>query len=82
MHLRTIQQINQLESYFVVRAMRNLQYRCVNWRKRLPESVLTDAEIKLSKESLYKKYHDKLRLVRYHDSEQKRDFTFLTNAIQ
>lgn len=77
---RELYRINQLESYFVVRAKKNLQYRCLKWRRRLPENVLTDAEIKLSEEPSYKKYPDKLRLVRYHDFEQNRDFAFLTNA--
>lgn len=74
--------IHQVGSFFVVRAKKNLQYKCLKWRRRLPESILTDAEIQLSEALSYKKYPDTLRLVRYHDSEQDRDFAFLTNATK
>ena len=73
--------INKTDSYFVVRAKKNLQYRCVKWRRRLPKNVLTDAEIVLAEEPSFKKYPEKLRLVRYHDDGQDRDFAFLTNAF-
>lgn len=73
--------INKTDSYFVVRAKKNLQYRCVKWRRRLPKNVLTDAEIVLAEEPSFRKYPEKLRLVRYHDDEQNRDFAFLTNAF-
>ena len=73
--------INKTDSYFVVRAKKNLQYRCVKWRRRLPKNVLTDAEIVLAEEPSFKKYPEKLRLVRCHDDGQDRDFAFLTNAF-
>jgi transposase, IS4 family len=73
--------IHKTGSYFIVRAKKNLQYRCVKWRRRLPKNVLTDAEIVLTEEPSFKKYPEKLRLVRYHDDEQDRDFAFLTNAF-
>lgn len=74
--------IHQVGSFFVVRAKKNLQYKCLKWKRRLPENILTDAEIQLSEALSYKKYPDTLRLVRYHDSEQDRDFAFLTNATK
>lgn len=74
--------IHQIGSFFVVRAKKNLQYKCLKWRRRLPENILTDAEIQLTEVQSYKKYPDALRLVRYHDSEQNRDFAFLTNATK
>ena len=42
--------------------------------------MLTDAEIELTEYASHKKYPERLRLVRYHDTEQNRDFAFLTNA--
>jgi len=42
---------------------------------------LTDAEIVLTEEPSFIKYPEKLRMVRYHDDEQDRDFAFLTNAF-
>lgn len=41
---------------------------------------LANTEIKLTEDTSHKKYRSKLRLVRFHDPEQERDFNFLTNA--
>lgn len=71
--------INRLESFFVVRAKQNLKFKCVKWKRRMPENVLGDAEIEFAEEASFKKYPEKLRLVRFHDNEQNRDFAFLTN---
>ena len=71
--------INRLESFFVVRAKQNLKFRCLKWKRRLPQNILGDAEIEFTEDASFKKYPEKLRLIRYHDSEQDRDFAFLTN---
>ena len=73
--------IHKTGSFFIVRAKKNLQYKCLRWRRRLPKNVFTDAEIALTEEPSFMKYPEKLRLVRYHDDEQDRDFAFLTNAF-
>lgn len=69
------------ESFFVVRAKNNLQYKCMRWRRRLPKNILTDSEIILTDYNSYKKYPERLRLVRFYDEEQDREFSFLTNAF-
>ena len=69
------------ESFFVVRAKKNLQYKAVKWRHRLPKNVLSDAVITLTGYYPSKRYTEPLRLVRYWDAEQEREFTFLTNAF-
>ena len=69
------------ESYFVVRAKKNLQYKCTTWKRRLPKNVLTDSVIELTDVNTQKKYPERLRIVRSHDDEQNRDFTFLSNAF-
>ena len=71
----------RMESFFVVRAKTNLQYRCVRWKRRMPKNILTDAEIELTVYKSRKDYHENLRLVRYYDEEQDREFLFLTNAM-
>jgi hypothetical protein len=73
--------INRLESFFIVRAKQNLRSRCVRWKRRLPEDVLGDAEIVFTEDASFRKYPEKLRMVRFRDREQDRDFTFLTNAF-
>ena len=69
------------ESFFIVRAKKNLQYRCIKWRRRLPKNVLTDSVIELTDINSAKKYPEKLRLVKFYDEEQNREFAFLTNAF-
>ena len=71
--------ISLAKSFFVVRAKRNLQFKSVKWRRRLPKNVLGDAEIVLTEATSVKKFPGRLRLVRFHDAEQDRDFAFLTN---
>jgi IS4 transposase len=77
---KQLYRIHLMESYFVVRAKKNLQYKSLKWKRRLPKNVLTDAEIELTKYPSAKKYPGRLRLVRFHDQAQNRDFAFLTNA--
>ena len=73
--------IHQHESFFVVRAKNNLQYKCCKWRRRLPKNILTDAVIEFTEYNSYRKYPEKLRLVKFYDEEQGREFAFLTNAF-
>lgn len=73
--------IQRMESFFVVRAKTNLQYKCVKWKRRMPKNILSDAEIELTVYNSRKDYPDDLRLVRYYDEEQDREFMFLTNAM-
>ena len=73
--------IQRMESFFVVRAKSNLQYRCVKWKRRLPKNILTDAEIELTVYKSRKDYPENLRLVRFYDEEQDREFMFLTDAM-
>ena len=64
-----------------IRAKKNLQYKCTKWKCRLPKNVLTDSVIELTDVNTQKKYPERLRLVRFHDDGQDRDFAFLTNAF-
>ena len=78
---RELYHIHQHESFFIVRAKKNLQYKCIKWRRRMPRNVLTDSKIMLTDYITSKKYKEKLRLVKFHDEEQGREFAFLTNAF-
>jgi len=73
--------IQRMESFFVVRARTNLQYRCVKWKRRMPKNILTDAEIELTVYKSRRDYPENLRLVRYYDEEQDCVFMFLTNVM-
>lgn len=80
-NFKELYRILRMESFFVVRAKSNLQYKCVKWKRRLPKNILTDAEIELTVYKSRKDYPENLRLVRYYDEEQDREFMFLTNAM-
>ncbi len=79
-NFKMLYRIHQIGACFVVRAKKNLQYKPIKWKRRLPKNVLSDMTIELT--GFYPKqyYHEPLRLVRYWDEEQKREFVFLTNA--
>lgn len=72
--------INQIGAYFVVRAKKNLQSKTIKWKRRLPKNVLSDCTIELTTYKSSNDYPKRLRLVRYYDEEQDREFVFLTNA--
>ena len=48
----------------------------------MPKGILTDAEIELTIYGSQKGYPEHLRLVRFFDEEQGREFMFLTNAME
>ena len=72
--------IHQIGAYFVVRAKKNVQYKVVKWKRRLPKNVLSDCIIEFTEYKATKDYPKQLRLVRFFDEEQGREFAFLTNA--
>jgi transposase DDE domain len=80
-NFKELYRILRLESFFVVRAKTNLQYKCVKWKRRLPKNILTDAEIELTVYKSGKDYPEHLRLVRFYDEDQGKEFLFLTNAV-
>ncbi|WP_262707201.1 transposase [Bacteroides faecalis] len=73
--------MHQIEVYFVVRAKKNLGYKSIQWKRRLPKNVLSEASLLLT--GFYPKqyYSELLRLVKYWDEEQEREFIFITNAM-
>jgi len=81
-NFKELYRIHRMESFFVIRAKNNLQYKCVTWKRRLPKGILTDAEIELTIYKSQKDYPEHLRLVRFYDDEQQREFMFLTNAME
>ena len=74
--------IHQIGAFFVIRAKTNLHYNTEKWKRRMPDNVLSDRLITLSGFYSQQKYPEKIRKVIYWDDEQKREFTFLTNATE
>ena len=78
---KRLYKIHTIEAFFVVRAKKNLQYKMIKWKRRLPHNVLSDATIELVGFYPRKHYPEHLRLIRYWDDDQKREFMFLTNDL-
>lgn len=74
--------IEQIEATFVVRAKKNLKYKQISWKRRLPKNVLSDSIIEFTVYKSSKDYPIPLRRVVYHDEEQDREFVFLTNDFE
>lgn len=68
-------------AFFVVRAKKNLQYKVVKWKRRMPKNVLSDSVIELTTYKSRNDYPEQLRRVEYYDEEQDRHFVFMTNAM-
>ena len=79
---KELYRIHSAESFFVVRAKKNLRYKNIKWRRRLPKGILSDAGIELTVYGTQKGYPKHLRLIRFYDEEQVREFMFLTNAME
>lgn len=77
---KELYRIHLTNSFYVVRAKTNLKYKIDKWKRRKPKNVLADYTMKLTGYLSEKKYPESLRLVRYYDEEEDREFTFLTNA--
>lgn len=71
--------INKLGATFIVRAKKNALYKRLSWKRRLEHNVVSDSGIRFA--GYYKKddYPEPLRLIKYWDEENQREFTFLTN---
>lgn len=72
--------IHMMDSFFVVRAKTNIKAKVLKWERRLPKNILSDCEIKLTGFYTQKSYPETIRLVRFWDEEDEREFIYLTNA--
>lgn len=77
---KRLYKIKTLDSFFVIRSKKNLQYKCIKWKRRLPKNILSDAEIELTGYYPHQYYPESLRLIRYWDNGANKEFTYLTNA--
>ena len=72
--------IHMMDSFFVVRAKTNIKARVLKWKRRLPKNILSDCAIELTGFYTQKSYPETIRLVRFWDEEDEREFVYLTNA--
>lgn len=74
--------IDMIEAAFVIRAKKNLQFKQITWKRRLPKNVKSDSTIKFVVYKSSKEYPDPLRRIVYYDEEQNKEFVFLTNDFE
>ena len=79
-NFKALYHINQIESYFVVRAKSNLQYKSTKVRENTSKNILLDTDIEFTVYRSRKDYPENMRLIKFYDEEQEREFVFLTNA--
>lgn len=68
---KSLYHIHLVKAKFVVRAKKNLKYKAVKWKRRLPKNVLSDSTIELTGNYPHKYYPEQFRLVRYRDGGAK-----------
>lgn len=61
--------INCAGTFFVVRAKKNLQYKAIKWKRRMPKNVLSDSIIEFTTYKSRNDYPEQLRRVEYHDED-------------
>lgn len=71
----------QIPAFFHMTTVSVHDSKAINWKRRLPRNILSDAIGELSIYKSTKDYPTHRRKVCFWDEEQKRKFTFLTNAI-
>ena len=72
--------IHMNDSFFVVRAKTNIKSKVLKRKRRMPENILSGYEIELTGHYSKKHYPERIRMVKYWDEEDQREFVFLTNA--
>jgi hypothetical protein len=73
-----LHKINENGAFFVTRTKINTQYRVVKRNSKHGDSIKADWIIKVTGQKS-DDYPEHLRIVKYHDSESKRTFEFITN---
>lgn len=71
--------IHMIGATFIVRAKKNVKYKRISWKRRMQHNVLSDSKICFAGYYQQDDYPELLRLIRYWDEENKREFLFLTN---
>lgn len=78
--LKRLHRIHQCKAFFVVRAKDNLHFKCVKSNPKIKSGgIMADQLIRLQGFYADKDYPDKIRRIRFYDSQHDRIFIFLTN---
>ena len=71
--------IHMIGATFIVRAKKNVKYKRISWKRKMQPNVLSDSVICFAGYYQQDDYPELLRLIRYWDEENQREFLFLTN---
>lgn len=83
LNCKRLYKITQLNSYFVIRAKKGMQFKCLKHQPLKADSgVLSDHICLLKKFYSAKDYPDKIRKIDFYDAETKKTFTFLSNNFE
>lgn len=67
--------IHMNDSFFVVRAKKNIKSKVTKWKKRLVKNILSDGEIELTSYFSPKAYPESIRMMKYWDEESQQNFS-------
>ena len=81
MHSRSFSKYISMNRSLLCEPRRICNTNAVNGGAGCQKNILTDAVIEFTEYNSYRKYPEKLRLVKFYDEEQGREFAFLTNAF-
>ena len=68
-------------AFFVVRAKKNLQYKVIRWKRRMPKGVLSDSIIELITYKSRNDYPKQLRRVEYYDEVLKKNLPLMARSL-
>ena len=71
----------QIPAFFHITTVSVHDSKAINWKRRLPRNILSDTIGELTIYKSSKDYPSHIRKDCFWDEEQKRKFTFLTNAM-
>lgn len=83
LNYKRLYKITQLESYFVIRAKKGMQFKCLKYLSvDASKGVMSDQIIVPSEFYPSKQYPEKLRKIVFYDVEMDRTFAFLSNNFE
>lgn len=80
---KRLNRIHRSKAFFVIRAKDNLDFRCIKSQpKNKAAGIMADQFIKLQGFYAAQHYPDKIRRIKFYDTEQGRTLVFLTNNFE
>lgn len=77
--LKLREMINNKESYFVTRTKKNTNFTPIEFLPVIWKNITYDAKVELLSSQSKKKYKETLRVVRFYDEKEQKEYEYITN---